>query len=1265
MGKTVHEVKDITLSEFGSYDGEFTVAKTGAVGWYSFELSADFSEGHWEPMRVLVSDFTPAPFRVTTDLNGELFRSGDRVDVDTGARLHAGGPYVNAQTRVTARISPRYLRPRDPRASGFAFDVYTDQNAPTSIHQSEASLDEKGDLRSTFTIKNPPILYGSLVVESAVRDDRGKYVASQATATYVGRDRYVGIRQKDWMLEEGKAARVEAMVVNEHGSAASGTRVYIEVEYRKTTASRVKSAGNAYLTQYKHEWVRVHACELTSSSEPVVCEFTPEQAGTYRMTAAIKDTSGRPHSSRLSSWAVGKGVVLWETQPGNALEVVPEKEDVHVGDMARYMVQNPYPGAKALITIERYGVIKSWVKTLESSTEIVEFPIMPEYLPGFYLSVVVMSPRVDKPGDMNTVDLGKPAFKIGYVRVPVKDPYKEIIVEVEPGKEVYRPRDKVRVDIRAGIRASSPPGEQPPMELAVAVLDEAILDLLQGGKRRFDPYRGFYYLESLDLNNFDLLMQLVGRQHFEKKGADTGGGAGMDIGLRSLFKFVSYWNPSVRTDNKGRASVEFEAPDNLTGWRVLVMAVTPTDRMGLGDAAFKVNRPTEIRPALPNQVTRGDSFEAGFTIMNRTDKMRTIHVSISARGPVASDKAGTVRSEDKITAEPYKRYKVWLPIKTTGEGKITFTVRAGDEIDSDALQKTMPVRKRAPLLTVATYGTTVSDEVSQTIAFPAKMRTDVGRVSVAVSPSVIGNVEGAFKYMRDYPYACWEQKLGKGVMASHYQHLKPYLPGDFEWAESRGLPEKTLGLAAEYQAPNGGMVYYIPEDRYVSPYLSAYTAMAFNWLRSSGYKIPEKVEERLQGYLLELLRRDVMPSFYSEGMASTVRAVALAALSDHGKITLADLTRYRRHVPGMSLFGKAHYLHALLNVSGTEDMRSEVVDMIMAHSDQTGGKFIFSEDLDSGYGRLLATPLRDNCAVLSGLLAYSETPQGSEAAGEVPYKLVRTITQTRGQSDRWENTQENIFCMNSLVEFSRVYEKERPDMVLRAWLDREPMGEAGFRDFSDGPVDFRAPIKKNYPGRKATVKLERRGKGRVYYSARLFYAQGESDARSINSGIEAHREYSVEQGGQWTLLKRDMKIKAGDLVRVDLYISLPSARNFVVVDDPVPGGLEPVNRELATASTLDAEKGEHEHASSSFWYRRDDWLGYGYSRWSFYYKELRHHAVRFYSEYLPAGNYHLSYTAQAIAPGRFTVLPLHAEEMYEPDVFGMGLPATLTIEKLE
>ena len=422
------------------------------------------------------------------------------------------------------------------------------------------------------------------------------------------------------------------------------------------------------------------------------------------------------------------------------------------------------------------------------------------------------------------------------------------------------------------------------------------------------------------------------------------------------------------------------------------------------------------------------------------------------------------------------------------------------------------------------------------------------------------------------------------------------------------MPDKTLALAAEHQAPNGGMVYYTAKDEYVDPYLSAYTAMGFNWLRAAGRKVPEPVENRLHNYLQKLLRVNVQPSFYSAGMSATVRAVALAALAGRGRITRDDLARYRAHLPRMSLFGAAHYLLAATRVTGTEDMQREAVNRIMAHADETSGKLVFSEAVDEDYKRILDSRLRTQCAVLSALLSYEE--KGGAELNDVPFKLMRTITQARKQRDHWENTQENMFCMNALTEFSRVYEKERPDLTLRAWLDEEPLGEARFKDLRAEAAEFSRPLKPEDPGRKAMLKLAREGIGRVYYATRLSYAPAQLRTDPINSGIEVQREYSVERNGQWVLLASPMQVKTGELVKIDLYVSLPAARNFVVVDDPVPGGLEPVNRELATASTVDADKAKFLHGAGSIWFQFGDWTDYGISRWSFYHQELRHDSAQ-------------------------------------------------------
>jgi uncharacterized protein YfaS (alpha-2-macroglobulin family) len=158
------------------------------------------------------------------------------------------------------------------------------------------------------------------------------------------------------------------------------------------------------------------------------------------------------------------------------------------------------------------------------------------------------------------------------------------------------------------------------------------------------------------------------------------------------------------------------------------------------------------------------------------------------------------------------------------------------------------------------------------------------------------------------------------------------------------------------------------------------------------------------------------------------------------------------------------------------------------------------------------------------------------------------------------------------------------------------------------------------------------------------------------------RQYSVLRNKEWILLKDGQTLRRGDNVRVDLYLSLPAARNYVVVNDPLPGALETVNRDLASASSVDDAQAQYDEAGGSLWFKYDDWIEFDASFWSFYHKELRHDSARFYADRLPAGNYHLSYMTQTIADGSFAAPPTLAEEMYDPDVYGRSMGRTLRVE---
>ena len=63
-------------------------------------------------------------------------------------------------------------------------------------------------------------MHGTLTVEGAVRDDRGKYVASAASADFVAVDRLVGLRSTRWVFQEDQPAEVEYLVVDGRGAPA-------------------------------------------------------------------------------------------------------------------------------------------------------------------------------------------------------------------------------------------------------------------------------------------------------------------------------------------------------------------------------------------------------------------------------------------------------------------------------------------------------------------------------------------------------------------------------------------------------------------------------------------------------------------------------------------------------------------------------------------------------------------------------------------------------------------------------------------------------------------------------------------------------------------------------------------------------------------------------------------------------------------------------------------------------------------------------------
>jgi uncharacterized protein YfaS (alpha-2-macroglobulin family) len=154
----------------------------------------------------------------------------------------------------------------------------------------------------------------------------------------------------------------------------------------------------------------------------------------------------------------------------------------------------------------------------------------------------------------------------------------------------------------------------------------------------------------------------------------------------------------------------------------------------------------------------------------------------------------------------------------------------------------------------------------------------------------------------------------------------------------------------------------------------------------------------------------------------------------------------------------------------------------------------------------------------------------------------------------------------------------------------------------------------------------------------------------LNAGIEIARRYEryVENGTG----SPATTFAAGDLVRVTLTLRVTQERKFVAVTDPLPAGFEPVETWFDTtarslrSSTRDTSSrdisSDSPDLSWSSWWRNG----------GFEHVERHDDRVQLFATRLAEGVHEFSYVVRAATAGTFRTAPAHAEEMYEPEVFG-------------
>jgi uncharacterized protein YfaS (alpha-2-macroglobulin family) len=317
----------------------------------------------------------------------------------------------------------------------------------------------------------------------------------------------------------------------------------------------------------------------------------------------------------------------------------------------------------------------------------------------------------------------------------------------------------------------------------------------------------------------------------------------------------------------------------------------------------------------------------------------------------------------------------------------------------------------------------------------------------------------------------------------------------------------------------------------------------------------------------------------------------------------------------------------------------------MSKVEETAAGAMFVTGMSDSDYLLLNSDRRTDAVILDAMIEV-------EPQNDVIPKVVRGLLGHK-KAGRWYNTQENAYVLLALDHYFRVYEKETPDFVARAWLGEGYAGDHTFkgRTTERGQINIPMQYLMEQPGQQ-DLTLQRDGSaGRLYYRVGMRYAPESLELEPVDAGFVVQRVYeAVDNPGD---VRRDedgtWHIKAGARVKVKLTMVAQARRYHVALVDPLPAGLEVLNPALAVTGTLPDDPSKQ---SPWYWWQRT-WYEH---------ENFRDDRVEAFTSLLWDGVWDYSYFARATTPGIFVVPPSKAEEMYNPETFGRAGTDRVVVE---
>lgn len=1065
------------------------------------------------------------------------------------------------------------------------------------------NLDASGASRTTIADLPRSETPQELRTELEYRDANGEVLTSSSRVALWPSEIIVGVKPDSWVSSRDHL-KFQLLVLNLAGKPVEGTAVKVDVLQREHYSHRRRLIGGFYA--YEHganiKLLKTAACEGKVDAKGLLfCDIKPPASGNLIVVAEARDNADNIARANREIWVAGSDDWWYEASDNDRMDVLPEKKRYEPGEMARFQVRTPFADATALVTMEREGIMESFVTPLSRKNPVIEVPIKGNYAPNVFVSVMAVRGRIAGPAPTALVDLAKPAFRLGMAEINVGWAAHELKVKVAADRPVYRVRDKatVSVEVRGADGGAPPKGS----EIALAAVDEGLLELL--GNNSWQLLDAMMKRRGIEVTTATAQMQVVGKRHFGRKSIPAGGGGGRKS-TRELFDTLLFWKARIKLDDKGRATVGVPLNDSLTSFRIVAVAnggpEGGTGLFGTGESTIQSTQELMLISGLPPLVREQDNFRAGFTVRNTSGQKieLTLTPSLTASSthqPLLQDilkpqelalNAGEAREFGWDVEAPIGVDSVdWL-VKAEGSG-----AAAGA---SDVLKITQKIQ---PAVSVRTFQATIAQldkPLEMNVSLPKDAIPGRGGIHVQLQSRLADELPGVREYMSRYPYTCLEQKASVAIA----------LRDEMQW-------DRVMANLPAY-LDRDGMAKYFPMMDLGSDTLTSYL---LSIAHEAGYEIPEASRSRMESALIGFIEgRIVRYSSLPVADLAIRKLAALAALS-RGK-TRIDA----RWLDGFSiepnLWPTSAVLdwYSLLKRAHALPQRSERLDeaeqIIRSRLNFQGTTMGFStERTDALWWLMTNADTNANRIVLE--------IGDKEGWHEDMPRLVRGSLGRQHQG-RWDTTVANAWGVLAMEKFSKIFEATSVTGKTSATLGDKRHEHAW--STSEKRAGFTLP----WPSDATDLGATHEGTGRPWIMVQSQAAIPLKE--SFSSGYRITRTVKpVEQQrpGEWN---------RGDVLRVRLDLEAQSDMTWVVVNDPIPAGSAILGTGLGKDSEI-LTTGE----------KRKGWV------WPAF-EERTLDSFRAYYEFVPKGKWTVEYTLRLNNGGRFKMPETRVEAMYAPEMFG-------------